>query len=69
MIEELLTSEQVAALLQVKPQTIRDAAWRGKLPCVRVWSGKKKTLLRFSRKDIEAFIDSRRSSAEGSDRK
>lgn len=56
MEDELLTSEEVAALLKVKAQTVRDAAWRGKLPCVRLWSGKKKTLLRFKRSDIEEFI-------------
>jgi len=57
--EELLTSEQVAELLQLKPQTIRDAAWRGKLPCVRLWQGRKKTLLRFRRSEIEQFIKER----------
>jgi len=57
--DQLLTSEQVAELLHVKPQTVRDAAWRGKLPCVRLWSGKRKTLLRFKRADIEEFIRSR----------
>jgi excisionase family DNA binding protein len=54
--EHLMTAEQVAELLAVKPQTIRDAAWRGKLPCIRLWSGKRKTLLRFNRGDITAFI-------------
>ncbi len=59
MSDELMTSEQVAALLQVKPQTVRDAAWRGKLPCVRLWRGKKKSLLRFRRSDIEEFLRER----------
>ena len=59
MDEQLLTSEQVAELLQLKPQTVRDAAWRGKIPCVRLWEGKKKTLLRFRRRDIEKFIRDR----------
>ena len=59
MSDALLTSEQVASMLQVKPQTVRDAAWRGKLPCVRLWSGKKKTLLRFKAEDIASLIDSR----------
>jgi excisionase family DNA binding protein len=59
MNDSLLTSEQVAELLQIKPQTVRDAAWRGKLPCVRVWSGKKKTLLRFRREDIMRLIEER----------
>ena len=59
MDEKLLTAEQVAALLQVRPQTVRDAAWRGKLPCVRLWKGKKKTLLRFRRSDIQRLIEAR----------
>ena len=59
MSNELLTSEQVAVLLQLKPATVRDAAWRGKLPCVKLWSGKKKTLLRFLRADIEQLIRER----------
>ena len=56
MDETLLTSEQVATLLQVRPQTVRDAAWRGKLPCVRLWKGRKKTLLRFRKSEIEEWI-------------
>jgi excisionase family DNA binding protein len=59
MMDELLTSEEVAALLKVKAQTVRDAAWRGKLPCIRLWSGKKKTLLRFKRSEIEQFVRDR----------
>ncbi len=55
----LLTAEQVAEILALKPQTVRDAAWRGKLPCVRLWQGKKKSLLRFRRRDIEQFISER----------
>ncbi len=56
MDEALLTAEQVAELLSLRPQTVRDAAWRGRLPCVRLWHGKKKSLLRFRRSDIEEFI-------------
>ena len=59
MGDSLLTSEQVADLLQVKPQTVRDAAWRGKLPCVRLWSGSKKTLLRFRLDEIKRLIEER----------
>ena len=59
MEEKLLTAEQLADYLQVKPQTIRDAAWRGKLPCVRLWTGRKKTLLRFDRSEIEEFVRER----------
>ena len=56
MDETLLTAEQVAKLLQLRPQTVRDGAWRGKLPCVRLWKGKKKTLLRFRKSEIEEWI-------------
>jgi excisionase family DNA binding protein len=56
MEKTLLTSEQVAELLQLKPQTVRDAAWRGKIPCIRLWQGRKKALLRFKMSEIEQFI-------------
>ncbi len=59
MDEPLLTPEQVAEIFAVKPQTIRDAVWRGKLPCVRLWTGRKKSLIRFRRADIEAFVRER----------
>ena len=59
MDEKLLTSEQVGELLALKPQTVRDAAWRGKIPCVRLWSGKRKTLLRFKRSEISKLIEAR----------
>ena len=57
--EILLTAEQVAQILQVKPQTIRDAAWRGKRPCVKLWAGKRKSLLRFKRSEIRELIHDR----------
>ena len=56
MEPNLLTAADVAALLSVRPQTVRDAAWRGKLPFVRVWGGKKRSLLRFRREDIERLV-------------
>ncbi len=59
MEEPLWTVEQVAKYWQVKPQTIRDAVWRGKIPCVKLWRGKKKSLLRFKKSDIEQFVKGR----------
>ena len=59
MDDVLLTAEQVAKYFQVKPQTIRDAAWRGKIPCVRLWAGKRKTLLRFKKTELDEFIRER----------
>ena len=64
MDEHLMTAEQVAEILALKPQTVRDAAWRGKIPCVRLWSGSRKTLLRFRRSDIERFIHERSSGCQ-----
>lgn len=65
MTETLLTPEQVAEIFSVKPQTIRDAVWRGKLPCVRLWTGRKKSLIRFRREDIEKLIQERTVSPNG----
>ena len=56
---DLLTAEEVANLLRLKPTTIYDAASRGALPVVRLWKGKRRTLLRFRRRDVESFIDER----------
>ncbi len=64
MNDKLLTSEQVAEILALKPQTIRDAAWRGKIPCVRLWAGKRKTLLRFKASEIWKLIDNRSTPVE-----
>ena len=52
----LLTAEEVARLLRVKPATVYDAAARGRIPTVRLWEGRRKALLRFRRSEIEAFI-------------
>ena len=54
--EQLLTAKEVADLLRLAPSTVFDAAARGDLPCVRLWRGRRKSLLRFRRADIEALI-------------
>jgi excisionase family DNA binding protein len=56
---ELLTAEEVASLLRVKASTVYDAAARGVLPVLRLWKGKRRTLIRFQREDIEEFIRGR----------
>jgi excisionase family DNA binding protein len=53
---ELLTAEEVASLLRVKASTVYDAAARGVLPVLRLWKGKRRTLIRFQRADIDSFI-------------
>jgi len=53
---KLLTPHEVAELLRVKISTIYSAASTGKLPAVRLWRGKRKSLLRFKRSEIERLI-------------
>ncbi len=57
--EGLLTAEEVARLLRIKPATVYDAAAAGRIPCVRLWKGKRKALLRFKRSEIEKLISDR----------
>jgi excisionase family DNA binding protein len=56
--ESLLTATEVARVLRVKTVTVHAAAADGRIPCVRVWQGKKRSLVRFRRADIEALIAS-----------
>jgi excisionase family DNA binding protein len=53
---ELLTAEEVARLLRLKAATIYEAAAEGRIPCVRLWRGRRKAVVRFRRDEIEAFI-------------
>ena len=59
MSDSLLTPSEVAAILAVQPSTVYAAAADGRLPCVRLWRGERRSLLRFRRMDIEAFIQRR----------
>ena len=55
----LLTPAEVARLLAVRPATIYAAAARGALPCIRVWRGERRTLLRFRDEDIQRILRER----------
>ena len=55
--EQLLTAKEVADLLRLAPSTVFDAAARGDLPCVRLWRGRRKSVLRFRRSDIESLME------------
>ena len=55
----LLTAEDVARLLNIKPSTVYDAAARGRIPAVRLWEGRRRPLIRFRREDIEQLIEDR----------
>lgn len=59
MSDELMTARQVAELLQVRPVTVYAAAAKGIIPSVPLWKGRRRTLLRFRRRDVEAWIESR----------
>jgi excisionase family DNA binding protein len=53
---ELLTVSEVCDLLRIRASTCYAAAEDGRLPCVRLWRGRRKSLLRFRRTDIESMI-------------
>jgi excisionase family DNA binding protein len=55
----LLTAEQVGKLLNLKPATVYDAALKGRLPCVRLWEGRRRALVRFKTEDILKVISDR----------
>ena len=55
-LEPLLTVEQVAELLQLKPTTVRAYVERGSLPCVRL-----NARLRFKPSDVALWVEERRS--------
>jgi len=55
----LLTAAEVADLFKLKPSTIYDAAARGRLPCVRLWQGTRRAVVRFEKTAIERVIRER----------
>ncbi|MCH7779470.1 MAG: helix-turn-helix domain-containing protein [Acidobacteria bacterium] len=55
----LLTAEEVAQILRLKPATVYEAASVGRIPCVRLWKGRRKTLVRFRAEDIDRIIRER----------
>lgn len=57
--ESLLTVDEVARILRLRPATVYEAAARGRLPCVRFWRGRRKSLVRFRPGDIARFINER----------
>ena len=63
--DRLLTAEEVARRLSVKPATVYDAAANGRLPVVRLWGGRRRSLLRFQSADIERLIQDRTEPAKG----
>jgi len=64
-MDTLLTAEDVARILNVKVSTIYDGVYRGLLPAIRIWRGRRRSLIRFSGEDLKTFIDSRRTKSQG----
>jgi len=56
-LDELLTAAEVARALRVKPSTVYEAAAHGRIPCIRLWQGKRRALVRFRRQDIETWMN------------
>jgi excisionase family DNA binding protein len=57
--EALLDANDVAEWLGVAPATVYEHVARGNLPAIRLWKGRRRTLLRFRRADIAEFIRQR----------
>ncbi len=59
----LMTAEEVATRLRIKPATVYEAASKGRIPCVRLWEGNRRALIRFRAGDIEQLIRDRTQTA------
>ena len=55
----LLTAQQVSRRLSIRVATVYAAAEDGRLPCVRLWEGRRRALIRFRAEDIEQLIQAR----------
>lgn len=64
---KLLTAEEVAERLRVKPATVYQAAADGRLPSIRLWEGTRRALVRFRLDDIERVLRERRTADSSSD--
>jgi len=62
-LAELMTSGQIAELLQLKRSTVEDYARRGLLPSIKLGRHR-----RFVRSDVEAAVANLRSAALGIER-
>ena len=56
MEETLLSVEDVARRLNIRPSTVRAGVKRGLIPAVVLWRGKRRSLVRFRPADIERLI-------------
>lgn len=56
MADELISTEDVAQRLGVKPSTVRAGVKKGLIPAVILWKGRRRSLVRFREEDIERLI-------------
>ena len=56
VLDALMVAEEVAELLRLKPATVYEAAADGRIPCVRLWKGRRKAVVRFRREEIEKLL-------------
>jgi excisionase family DNA binding protein len=54
--DDVLTAQEVGRLLKLKTVTVYAAAADGRIPSVTLWKGKRRSLLRFRREDIDALL-------------
>ena len=56
---ELLTLDELSVILKIKPKTIRQWVYQGKIPSLKI-----NGILRFGNRDIEAWLHSHRRSGQ-----
>ena len=61
MSESLLSIEDVARRLGIRPSTVRSGVKRGVIPAVVLWTGRRRSLVRFETEAIEKLIRERSS--------
>ena len=61
MSDSLLSIEDVARRLGIRPSTVRSGVKRGVIPAVVLWAGRRRSLVRFEADAIEKLIRERRS--------
>ncbi len=59
MPETLLTAQQVSRRLNIRVATVYAAADDGRIPCIRLWEGRRRALIRFRVEDVEQLIQTR----------
>ena len=53
---EILTAKEAGQFLKYQESTVYAKAAQGKLPFIRLWKGKRKSAIRFSRSDLLKHI-------------